>query len=243
MRQPRSRTRDHCRPGVKTLSIAILASGVPLLSCGGQTMDPGTADTAAQSGSGPSGTTSSSGAGSSATPSPCGAGASGVTGGDPGDDAPTRDASGSTVTITFSGVSADFGPSYTESGFTVSPTSGGWLPLATYGNPAPFIEFTAAAGSAVTGAIQVTAGGSTFGFESVDLYSSTTAIPYAFVGMRNCTIVFNETNTLPNTFGTFGTVVSQHPTAIIDTLTITLTNPAAPCCENPMGLDNIVLSF
>jgi len=37
--------------------------------------------------------------------------------------------------------------------------------------------------------------------------------------------------------------VSQHPTAIIDTLTITLTNPAAPCCENPMGLDNIVLSF
>ena len=115
--------------------------------------------------------------------------------------------------------------------------------MATYGNPAPFIEFIAAAGNTLTGEIRVTAGGATFGFESVDLYSSTTPIPYTFVGTRNCATVFTEANTLPNTFGTFGTVMGQHSAAIIDTLTITLTNPAAPCCENPMGLDNIVLSF
>jgi hypothetical protein len=143
----------------------------------------------------------------------------------------------------FNGVPADFGHPYTESGFTVSQTSGGWFPSTTYGNPAPFIEFTAPAGSTVTGEIRVTAGGATFGFKSVDLYSSTTPIPYTFVGVRNCATVFTETNTVPNTFGAFRTVVGQHPMTIIDTLSITLTNPAAPCCANPMGLDNIVLTL
>jgi hypothetical protein len=194
------------------------------------------------SGSGASSTSSSSGAGSSntsttssPTSSPCVAGAS--------SDAPGSTDAGRTVTITFDGVSAGFGPTYTESGFTVAQTSGGWVPATGYGNPAPFIEFIAPAGSTVTGEIRVTAGGATFGFTSVDLYSSTTTIPYTFVGMRNCATVFTETNTVPNTFGDFRTVVSQHPTAIIDTLSITLTDPAAPCCTNPTGLDNIVLTF
>jgi hypothetical protein len=31
------------------------------------------------------------------------------------------------------------------------------------------------------------------------------------------------------------------PSAVIDTLMIRLTNAAAPCCNNPMGLDNVVL--
>jgi hypothetical protein len=30
-------------------------------------------------------------------------------------------------------------------------------------------------------------------------------------------------------------------TAVIDTLLITLTNAVAACCNNPMGLDNIVV--
>jgi hypothetical protein len=165
-----------------------------------------------------------------------------------GDDAPTVEDSGSTdagrsITIMFNRVPADFGHPYIESGFTVSETSAGWFPSTTYGNPAPFIEFTAAAGSTVTGEIRVTAGGAAFGFKSVDLYSSTTPIPYTFVGMRNCTTVFTETNTVPNTYGAFRTVVARHPMTVIDTLSITLSNPAAPCCPNPMGLDNIVLTL
>jgi hypothetical protein len=48
--------------------------------------------------------------------------------------------------------------------------------------------------------------------------------------------------TLPNTFGTFVTVVNPAAAALIDTLVISLSNPSAPCCSNPMGVDNIVVS-
>jgi hypothetical protein len=40
----------------------------------------------------------------------------------------------------------------------------------------------------------------------------------------------------------FATVMNPESTAVIDTLLITLTNAAAACCNNPMGLDNIVIS-
>jgi hypothetical protein len=193
-----------------------------------------------QSGSGPTPAPPSTGAGSSGTPSPCVAGTSGATG---SDEAPTgagpTDAS-PRVTIGFNDIPADFAQPYTESGFTVSPTSVGWGSSTGYGNPAPFIEFISSAAGAVAGTIQVTEGGAAFGFESVDLYSSVTPIPYTFVGLRNCSTVFMETNIVPNTYGNFQTVLGQHPTSLIDTLTITLTNPAIPG-GNPMGLDNIVL--
>lgn len=53
--------------------------------------------------------------------------------------------------------------------------------------------------------------------------------------------VFTLAGTVPNTFGQFRTVTSRDPSAVIDTLKITLTNAAAPCCANPMGVDNITL--
>jgi hypothetical protein len=37
-------------------------------------------------------------------------------------------------------------------------------------------------------------------------------------------------------------VASGQPGASIDTLLIKLTNATAPCCSNPMGVDNIVLA-
>jgi hypothetical protein len=147
------------------------------------------------------------------------------------------------VTITFDGLTIDGAAvtTYTESGFTVLPTSGDWVARTTYGNPAPFIQFDAPAGNTITGEVQVTAGGSPFVFKSVDLYSSTTPIPYTITGLRNSIEVFALTDTLPNTFGNFRRVLSSHPTEVIDTLSIRLTNSAAPCCRNPMGLDNIVM--
>jgi hypothetical protein len=54
--------------------------------------------------------------------------------------------------------------------------------------------------------------------------------------------VFVLADTLPNTFGNFRNVVNPNATDRIDALSIVLTNTAAPCCRNPMGLDNIALT-
>ena len=88
--------------------------------------------------------------------------------------------------------------------------------------------------------MEVSGGGQTFTFQSVDLYSSTTKIPYRIVGLRGGDVIFTLDDQLPNTFGQFRKVDSSS-SAAIDTLRIALTNNAAPCCSNPMGLDNIVL--
>jgi hypothetical protein len=133
-------------------------------------------------------------------------------------------------------------PSYTESGFTVLPTSGAWVAGTTYGNPAPFIQFTAPGGTMVTGELRVSTSGSTFSFKSVDLYSSTTSIPYTITGLRNSSTVFTVADTVPNTLGNFRTVVNPNAAAGIDTLSIVLTNAASLAGSNPMGLDTIVLT-
>ena len=132
--------------------------------------------------------------------------------------------------------------SYTESGFTVLPTSGAWVAGTTYGNPAPFIQFTAPGGTTVIGEVRVSAGGSVFSFKSVDLYASTTRIPYTLTGVRNSSTVFTVADTLPNTLGNFRTVANPNAAAVIDTLSIVLTNAASLAGSNPMGLDTIVLT-
>jgi len=132
--------------------------------------------------------------------------------------------------------------SYTENGFAVTVNSGTWNARIDYGSPPPFIEFWAAPSASVTGEVVIAAAdGSPFYFRSVDVYSSTTPIPYTIRGSRRNT-VFTETDTVPNTFGNFRTVVSQHSSDAVNRVSITLTNSAAACCVNPMGLDSIVLS-
>ena len=78
----------------------------------------------------------------------------------------------------------------------------------------------------------------TFTFLSVDIYSSTTKTPYEISGLLNGAAVFVAQDVQGNTFGAFATIGSPRP-ASIDTLRIRLTSPAAPCCANPVGLDNI----
>jgi len=109
-----------------------------------------------------------------------------------------------------------------------------------YGAPGPAIVFYSPAGTTLSRQVQVTAAGSTFSFESVDLYSSITPIPYEITGLRDSIEVFWMTGTVPNTFGSFRAVVLQTGRRMIDALVIKLTN-GTPCCPNPMGLDNIVL--
>jgi putative hemolysin len=149
------------------------------------------------------------------------------------------------VTVTFAGLSDDGAPftTYTESGVVVTATEGSWLENASFGDPAPFIWFTLPAGApARTASLRVTAGGQPFMFVSVDVYSSITPIPYAFTGLKGGATVFTVTATEPNTFGNFATVASGHAGDVIDALVISLTNPQTDCCDNPMGLDNIVIA-
>jgi hypothetical protein len=149
------------------------------------------------------------------------------------------------VTITFTGLSDDGLPftTYTESGVIVTATEGTWLENTSFGNPAPFIWFSLPAGApATTASVRVTAGGQPFMFVSVDVYSSITPIPYTFTGLKSGATVFTVAATEPNTFGNFATVASGHAGDVIDALVISLTNPQTDCCDNPMGLDNIVIA-
>lgn len=150
----------------------------------------------------------------------------------------------SATTITFEKASLGTLSTYTESGFTTSVISGPWVAINSYGNPAPFIQFTNEAGqNPLAATIQITNDDdSTFKFSSVDLYSSVTPIPYMITGLLNSTPVFSFEGTVPNTFGNFQTVVNSNSNYLIDSLTISLTNPAPTCCSNPMGLDNITVT-
>ena len=152
----------------------------------------------------------------------------------------------SPVTIAFDGLSHNGSAftAYSQGGFTVSPASGRWIALTTYGNPLPSIIFNrSAAQPTITAAVTITAGGSGFRFQSVDLYSSITTIPYVFTGRLNSNQVFSVSAEEGNTFGSFVTVANPNATDTIDTLVITLSNPETPCCPNPVGLDNIVVVY
>lgn len=144
-------------------------------------------------------------------------------------------------TINFNGLSSNGAPisEYRERGFLLRLSGAEWTELHTYGNLQPSVIFKVGAGASASGTVEVSGGGETFSFAGVDLYSSTTRIPYRIVGLRNGAGVFAVDGELPNTFGNFRKVDGVAGT--IDTLRITLTNNAAPCCSNPMGLDNIVL--
>jgi hypothetical protein len=150
------------------------------------------------------------------------------------------------ITITFASLVGNGSPftSYSQAGFTVSPASGDWVALTTYGNPLPSIVFNRlATESTITAAVQITAEGSAFSFGAVDLYSSITPIPYVFAGHMNSVLTFSTAGEQGNTFGNFVTVTNPHATAAINTLLISLANPATPCCSNPVGLDNIVVTY
>lgn len=129
--------------------------------------------------------------------------------------------------------------SHKACGLDIAVTAGTWQASTTYGRPAPFVQFLSPAGTTTTGEITVSAAGATFAMTSVDIYSSTTKIPYEISGLIGGAVVFTVQGVQGNTFGNFATIGTPGGAAQIDTLRIRLTNPAAPCCSNPVGLDNI----
>ena len=52
--------------------------------------------------------------------------------------------------------------------------------------------------------------------------------------------VFSTSGTLGNTFGNFVRVDNPHMNALVDTVTIQLSNGPS-CCPDPIGIDNIAL--
>lgn len=155
--------------------------------------------------------------------------------------------SGEPIVIGFEGLSATTNGTpiarYTESGFTLTPTAQEWVSFVTLGNPAPFIQFDRPASQPTqVGEITVTAAGQLFRFQSIDLYSHSTSIPYEMIGLRNGVPVTATSGTVPNPSGGFATVANPQSTQEIDTLLIRIANPATPCCNNPVGLDNLILA-
>jgi hypothetical protein len=131
---------------------------------------------------------------------------------------------------------------HAESGFDVSVVSADWIALTTYGNPQPFVEFYGPAGATTTGELRITAGGAPFWFNSIDLYSSTTKIPYVVEGFLNSTQQYAVVDVIGNTFGAFARRSNPKAEMAVQEVRIRLSNPSAPCCSNPMGVDNIVVS-
>jgi hypothetical protein len=149
-----------------------------------------------------------------------------------------------TYTIGFSSLRENRAPftGHAESGFDVSVVSAQWMALTTYGNPQPFVEFSGPAGVTTTGELRITAGGAPFWFNSIDLYSSTTKIPYVIEGFLNSDQIYASVDVIGNTFGAFARRSNPNADMAVQEIRIRLSNPSAPCCSNPMGVDNIVVS-
>ncbi len=152
-----------------------------------------------------------------------------------------RALAGKAAIIDFKGLKGGDGAAFTsyhEHGYKVTARKPNtWLQSESFGDPAPYIYFVSNGGT-VTDAIIVRKGGAAFSFASLDVYSSTTDIPYIFQGSLKGTKVFTVRGTVGNTFGNFAPVANPHANAAIDTLLITLTNPGG-AGANPMGLDNV----
>jgi hypothetical protein len=174
--------------------------------------------------------------GPSATTSP-------VTGPMPRIDASTVKPS-ATYTIGFSSLRENRAPfaAYAESGFDVSVVAADWIALTTYGNPQPFIEFYGPTGVTTTGELRIAAGGVPFWLNSIDLYSSTTKIPYVIEGFLNAEQMYAVVDVIGNTFGAFARRSNPKADVPVQEIRIRLSNPSAACCSNPMGVDNIVVS-
>jgi hypothetical protein len=167
---------------------------------------------------------------------------------EPATDPPPIDPStatpSATYTIGFSSLRENRAPfsSHIESGFTISVVSADWIALTTYGNPQPFIEFIGPAGVTMTGELRIAAGGAPFWLNSIDVYSSTTKIPYVIEGFLNSELMFSVVDVVGNTFGAFARRSNPKADVPVKEIRIRLSNPSAPCCGNPMGVDNIVVS-
>jgi hypothetical protein len=152
-------------------------------------------------------------------------------------------AGGATATvITFGGLSGINGSpftTYTESGFTVSPTLGTWFQGQLFGNPVPSIFSGPQFGSPATDAIAVTEGGGLFTFGGLDLAANNGSVNFTFTGLRDASTVFSVAGLEPGLSGPFAFVTIPGGVAadLIDTLVVTTS-----ILGTSTNIDNIVVT-
>jgi hypothetical protein len=149
----------------------------------------------------------------------------------------------SATTITFNGLAgANGGPftTYTESGFTVSPTLGSWFQGQAFGNPVPSIFAGPLFGGPSIDAITVTDSVLPFTLSALDLATANANTAYTFTGTLLGAPVFIVNLTVSSPAGVFNTVSLPPPflTFVIDSLVITANIGAGGTSTN---IDNIVV--
>jgi len=132
---------------------------------------------------------------------------------------------------TLPGNNGDPFASYTENGFTVASTAGGWKVGKLFGNPIPDV-FCPSCGP---GTLEVTGG--QFLFNSVDIGNpGAPAFSFTITGFLSGNQVLTETGNSPATLG-FETVNSINTSQLLDTLFISINTSATDG-----NIDNIALT-
>jgi len=130
---------------------------------------------------------------------------------------------------------------YKADGFSVRRVKRGWVVDGTYGNPAPMIDFDVPANSEVGKAVTVTESSREFSLDSIDITSSISAVNWEFVGKLKGQTLYTDKGQVPNPMGGFTTVDNPDAATLVDSVEITLTGLKTACCDNHIGLDNIVV--
>ena len=145
--------------------------------------------------------------------------------------------------ITFDGLTGGNGSAfttYTEAGFTVTPTTGSWYQGTSFGDPTPSLVSGGVFGGPADNSITITNGGQ-FTFTSIDFAGSTTSdADYTFTGTLGGSNVFTVTGVEPPP-QVFSTILSGVSGDIIDTLVIE-TDLVSNDANQSVNLDNIVVN-
>ena len=151
------------------------------------------------------------------------------------------------TTIDFNELTAPAGATFastSEYGFTVTATTPNWFVVQGPGTQTPYIEFShpISPGSTTTGSIDVTQAGGDFTLTSLRIYSSITTIPYTLTGLLGGETVFQVSDTVPLSYGTFITVLNPDAADLIDTLQVSLSTYVSFAGQNPVAIDDIVVA-
>ena len=129
------------------------------------------------------------------------------------------------------------------SGFRLVAESGRWLNGRTYGHPAPYVYFVrdGTEKRAITGTLSLDAGGHSFLFDSIEIYSSVERTPYQITGYLGERSVLKIAGIVPNTFGNFARIGNSEMATVIDRLSIGIETYTENAVSNRVGIDNVVV--